>query len=156
MIGHGLAAVIIACTSSLVAGFLVELFCVFWTHSFTKLSAGWTGLYSMAMATCLLAGIGQSVSLAIAAPFFVLGHGAGAYFGVVVVKRKDAAASQGATVKTPQQVAESVLVDLVVANVESLARMCRIAAPQAAVILGACVLKLREEYPDASEEEPEA
>ncbi len=51
--------------------------------------------------------------------------------------------------KTPQQITEALLADLVILNVEALARMSRVAAPRAAVILEAAALKLREVYPDA-------
>ncbi len=57
--------------------------------------------------------------------------------------------------KTPQQIAEAALVGVVIANVETLARMCRNAAPRAAVILEAAALRLREEYGEA-EKGPDA
>ncbi len=57
--------------------------------------------------------------------------------------------------KTPQELMELTLVELVIANVESLARMCR-GAPRAKLILDAAALKLREEYPDVGKEGADA
>jgi hypothetical protein len=53
---------------------------------------------------------------------------------------------------TPERIVEVTLVGLIIGNVDALSRMCRTAAPRASVILAACALKLREEYPEAGEE----
>jgi hypothetical protein len=78
----------LACLVAFFSGALYELGCVFWVHNAEKGNAGRTAGWSMICASCTVLGIGDSVEHHVAAPFFVLGYGAGSFVGVLIAKRK--------------------------------------------------------------------
>lgn len=86
---------IAACAVAFFSGAIYELGCVFWVHHAEQGRAGRTAMWSMLCATCEVAGIGQSVTHVVAAPFFVLGYGAGSFLGVLIAKRAKSKATHG-------------------------------------------------------------
>lgn len=71
----------LSCAIAFGSGFAYEASCVFWVRNSATSpvrTAGW----SMVVAACEVAGIGESMRSPVAAAFFVLGYGVGSFFGV--------------------------------------------------------------------------
>lgn len=79
---------VIVCLLAFFSGAIYELCCVWWVHYSEQGKPIQTGIWSMVAATCQVLGIGQSVIHLYAAPFFVLGYGAGSYLGVIWAKHQ--------------------------------------------------------------------
>lgn len=78
---------ILSCIIAFFGGAVFEAACVGWVHYAALNKAGMTSLFAMLCAAAQVAGIGESVHTLVAAPFFVLGYGAGTY-GAVKLKQR--------------------------------------------------------------------
>ena len=78
-------ALVISCCVAFLGGALYEAACIGWAHYAQEGRPFMTSIFSMLCAISQVAGIGESVTTWIAAPFFVLGYGIGTY-GAVVFK----------------------------------------------------------------------
>lgn len=67
------------------AGFVIEMACVFWVHYSERNKALQTALCSMAIGCAQVLGIGESIHSPYMAFLFVIGYGVGTY---TAVKRK--------------------------------------------------------------------
>jgi hypothetical protein len=75
------------CFVAFVGGAAYEAGCVGWVHFAERGRPMITALFSMLCATAQVAGIGESVQTLYAAPFFVVGYGAGTYAAVRFKRR---------------------------------------------------------------------
>jgi hypothetical protein len=87
---HNVSRMLIAFLS----GVVYEIGCVFWCTDAAGGNAHRTAAWSMLVATCQLAGIGEGLTGIEVGVCYVLGFGTGSYLGVLISKRKKNAAER--------------------------------------------------------------
>jgi hypothetical protein len=75
------------CTIAFFGGALYEAACVGWTHYSESAQPKHAALFSALCAVSQIAGIGESISTWVAAPFFIVGYSLGTYAAVSLKRR---------------------------------------------------------------------